>query len=99
MGRGCRRDPGRSARLARSDVRGLEELRVEEAAAFGGDSILDIGCGTGSTTLAITRAVGPRANCVGIDVSGPMLAAAKAAASWEGSRITRPGPGRPRLVR
>lgn len=66
--------------------RGLEALLVDEAMAFGGDSILDVGCGTGSTTLAIARAVGPRANCVGIDVSGPMLAAAKAAASWEGSR-------------
>lgn len=59
--------------------RGLEELLVDEAVAFGGDSILDVGCGTGNTTLAIARAVGPRVNCVGIDVSGPMLGTGQAA--------------------
>ena len=66
--------------------KGLEELLAEEVVASGRNSILDVGCGTGSTTLAIARAVGVQGACIGIDVSGPMLAAAKAHAAWESSR-------------
>lgn len=43
--------------------------------------VLDVGCGTGSTTLALARA---GADCVGIDPSAPMLAAAGARMSREG---------------
>jgi SAM-dependent methyltransferase len=37
--------------------------------------VLDVGCGTGSTTLAISRL--PEVRCVGADVSRPMLALAR----------------------
>jgi SAM-dependent methyltransferase len=60
----------------------LEELLVETVVARGARSVLDVGCGTGATTLAIARAL-PGANCVGIDVSEPMLALAKARAERE----------------
>lgn len=43
--------------------------------------VLDVGCGTGSTTLALARA---GADCVGIDPSAPMLAAARARMAREG---------------
>ena len=40
--------------------------------------VLDVGCGTGDTTLAIARALGPGGSSVGIDISNPMIAAARA---------------------
>jgi len=43
--------------------------------------VLDVGCGTGSTTLALARR---GAQCVGIDPSLPMLAAARSRMAREG---------------
>ncbi len=43
-----------------------------------GESVLDVGCGTGPTTYAAARAVGPTGRVCGLDVSGEMLAAAAA---------------------
>jgi SAM-dependent methyltransferase len=40
-------------------------------------AVLDVGCGTGATTLAIARALGPRARCVGVDISEQMIALAR----------------------
>ena len=42
--------------------------------------MLDVGCGTGSTTLAVARRLGRDGRCVGIDISEPMIAAARARA-------------------
>jgi SAM-dependent methyltransferase len=53
-------------------------------AAQPSDRVLDVGCGTGGTTLAIAR----RAPAVGVDVSEPMLALARQRATAEGSRAT-----------
>lgn len=47
--------------------------------------MLDVGCGTGSTTLAIARRLGAKARCTGIDISEPMIAAARERAEREGS--------------
>lgn len=49
------------------------------------ERILDLGCGTGRLTVAIAR-VSPASTLVGLDVSGAMLAVARAAASAEGHR-------------
>ena len=38
---------------------------------------IDIGCGTGSTTLELARAVGPGGHVLGVDISAPMLARAR----------------------
>lgn len=60
----------------------LTRLLVEQVE---GKSVLDVGCGTGGTTLAIA----PRAaRVVGIDISEPMLALARERAAKEGSRAT-----------
>ncbi|MYM98363.1 class I SAM-dependent methyltransferase, partial [Duganella vulcania] len=40
-------------------------------------SLLDVGCGTGATTLAAARRLGADRRCTGIDISGPMIAAAR----------------------
>lgn len=49
-----------------------------------GDSVLDIGCGAGATTLAMARLVGGGGRCVGLDISEPLIALAKARAQADG---------------
>jgi SAM-dependent methyltransferase len=48
-------------------------------------TVLDVGCGTGGTTLAIARRIGDVGRCVGIDISEPMIAAARSRAAREGT--------------
>src|SRR4051794_25001534 len=43
-----------------------------------GERVLDVGCGAGATTLAVARGVGPDGRAVGVDISAPLVAAAKA---------------------
>jgi SAM-dependent methyltransferase len=50
---------------------------IAHVAALSPKSVLDVGCGTGATTLALARALGPATHCVGIDVSSPMIAVAE----------------------
>ncbi|TAJ55234.1 MAG: class I SAM-dependent methyltransferase [Nevskiaceae bacterium] len=61
----------------------LEELLVEVALAQPRERVLDVGCGTGSTTLAVARSLGGRVDCVGVDISEPMIVAARARAERE----------------
>jgi ubiquinone/menaquinone biosynthesis C-methylase UbiE len=61
----------------------LEDLLVDAVAA--GSRVLDVGCGTGGTTLAVARRLGTEGHCVGADVSEPMIAAARARAEREGA--------------
>src|SRR5438270_1708240 len=63
----------------------FERLLVEAAAAKAARGVLDVGCGTGSTTLAIARRLGASARCVGLDISAPMIAVAQGRAEREGS--------------
>jgi SAM-dependent methyltransferase len=54
------------------------------AAAVGpGCHVLDVGCGCGGTTLAAARLIAP-GQAVGLDLSGPMLARARAGAEAAG---------------
>jgi SAM-dependent methyltransferase len=48
-----------------------------------GRHVLDVGCGCGGTTLAAARAIAP-GQAVGLDISGPMLARARASAAAAG---------------
>ncbi|RDV00555.1 class I SAM-dependent methyltransferase [Trinickia dinghuensis] len=66
----------------------FEDLLVEAVSASRGERVLDVGCGTGSTTLAVARQPNAPRRCVGIDVSEPMIAAARARAEREGSSAT-----------
>ena len=62
-------------------------LLVEAAAAVPGGRVLDVGCGTGGTTLAIARRLGESGRCLGVDISRPMIAAARARAEHEGMPV------------
>jgi len=57
------------------------DAALQAAAAQPGEQVIDIGCGCGSTTLTLARAVGPSGQVLGVDVSQPMLAIARAAAA------------------
>jgi ubiquinone/menaquinone biosynthesis C-methylase UbiE len=63
----------------------FEELLVEAASAASAGRMLDVGCGTGSTTLAVARLQPAKGRCIGIDISDPMIAAARARAEREGT--------------
>ncbi len=63
----------------------FEDLLVDSVAAGNGGRVLDVGCGTGATTLAAARLLGAKGRCVGIDISEPMIAAAQARAEQEGT--------------
>jgi SAM-dependent methyltransferase len=56
---------------------------VAEAAQLSPRRVLDVGCGTGATTLAIARRLGASSDCVGVDISEPMLALARSRAARE----------------
>ncbi|MEV0634713.1 class I SAM-dependent methyltransferase [Streptomyces sp. NPDC050619] len=66
--------------------RPIESLLVEVVPAERGGQVLDVGCGTGGTTVAAARRLGAEGRCVGIDISAPMIAAARARAEREGVR-------------
>ncbi|NPT57893.1 class I SAM-dependent methyltransferase [Paraburkholderia elongata] len=63
----------------------FENLIVDTMCAGSGQRVLDIGCGTGSTTLAAARRLGAKGHCVGADISAPMIAVAQTRAEREGS--------------
>ena len=58
----------------------FEDLLVEAVSCRIRRPVLDVGCGTGSTTLAVARLLGAKGHCTGIDISDPMIAAARARA-------------------
>lgn len=59
------------------------EMLVEAVAARSARRVLDVGCGTGATTLAVARRLGREGHCTGIDISEPMIAAARSRAEAE----------------
>ena len=63
----------------------FEDVLVEAITKRKAQRVLDVGCGTGSTTLAAARQVGPKGTAVGVDISEPMIALAKQRAELERS--------------
>jgi ubiquinone/menaquinone biosynthesis C-methylase UbiE len=61
----------------------VEVVLTQAVAARSARRVLDVGCGTGATTLAIARVVGAGGACIGADVSEPMIALARARAERE----------------
>ena len=62
----------------------LEDVLVEAVGTGAGGRVLDVGCGAGGTTLAIARRLGTAGDCTGIDISEPLVAAARSRAEREG---------------
>ena len=55
----------------------IGEIGLSAAAARSGEHAIDIGCGTGDTTAALARAVGLTGHVLGVDISEPLIAAAR----------------------
>ena len=62
------------------DHAGITGPLMQWAAAKPNEAVLDIGCGSGTTTLMLAERVEPGGKAVGIDVSGPMLDVARSRA-------------------
>jgi SAM-dependent methyltransferase len=78
--------PGWVAAQARIDgqVTPFGLLAMERANIVEGERVIDVGCGTGQSTLQLAERVGRRGAVMGIDVSTPMLARAAARAQKMG---------------
>ena len=63
----------------------IEDLLVDAVSPETTRRVLDVGCGTGSTTVAVARRLGAGARCTGVDISEPMIAAARGRAEREGA--------------
>ncbi|MGI8519141.1 MAG: class I SAM-dependent methyltransferase [Actinomycetota bacterium] len=68
--------------------RAFRERLVRLARLEPGQSVLDIGCGTGSLAIAAKRRVGPLGSVQGIDASPEMIARARKKASKAGVDVT-----------
>lgn len=65
----------------------FEALLVDAVRWHGPHAVLDIGCGTGATTLAIARALAPHGSCTGADLSQMMIDRARQRAAQEADGV------------
>jgi SAM-dependent methyltransferase len=73
---------------------GFRERRNQESLAlllaglglFGGENVLEVGCGTGALTLPLAATVGEHGSIVAIDISEPMLRVARQRVEERGLR-------------
>jgi SAM-dependent methyltransferase len=58
----------------------IADTLIDRARPKAGERIIDVGCGSGATSIAFAQKVGSSGHVFGVDVSGPMLARARASA-------------------
>ena len=73
-------------------VRAVNDLLLARSAVAFGESVLEVGCGTGAATVPLAEAVDERGRVLGVDISEPMLAGAR-------ERLAASGLGNVTLVR
>ena len=56
------------------ELQAVGDAVLDALAPAPGESVLDVGCGPGTTTLAIAQQVGAGGRVVGLDISAPLLA-------------------------
>lgn len=62
----------------------IEHLLADAVQDGGARDVLDIGCGSGATTLASARRLAGRGRCMGVDISTPLIEAARRRAEAAG---------------
>ena len=70
-------------------LEGLGEAAINILAPAAGERILDVGCGSGQTTLALAGRVGADGLVLGVDISRPLLEAAHRRAAEAGAARAR----------
>jgi SAM-dependent methyltransferase len=70
-----------------ANLSGIHEALMAFAAPAPGMAILDVGCGTGTTSMALARIAGPRGRVMGVDISRSMLGLARQRAEQAGLTI------------
>src|SRR5260370_35391141 len=55
----------------------VADILIDRAKARVGEGIVDVGCGSGATTIALAQKGGPAGHVFGIDASAPMLGRAR----------------------
>jgi SAM-dependent methyltransferase len=67
--------------LLDAQIAPLGVAAMEQARPASGESVLDIGCGCGQTSVQLAERVGPKGSVLGVDISTPMLERARARAA------------------
>ena len=69
-------------RQAAQDIllRPVLDILIDRAKPEAGERIIDVGCGSGASSMAFAHKVAPSGHVLGVDVSGPMLARARQSA-------------------
>ena len=72
-------------RQAAQDIllRPVLDLLIDRARPQAGERVIDVGCGSGASSIALAQSVAPAGHVLGVDVSGPMLARARQSAPKE----------------
>lgn len=70
--------------LAGSSEKKYRDLGLEKLSACSGETILEIGFGTGHCLLALARAVGEAGRVIGLDISDEMLSISRARLAQKG---------------
>lgn len=73
--------------LTLGQERAFRNMTVNLAQLRPGDDVLDVGCGTGSLTMAAKRRVGAQGRVCGVDPSAQMIARARQKATRQGLAI------------
>jgi ubiquinone/menaquinone biosynthesis C-methylase UbiE len=55
----------------------VSQALIDGCVAKAGERVIDVGCGCGSTSIALAQLVAPTGFVLGVDISGPMLARAR----------------------
>jgi SAM-dependent methyltransferase len=66
----------------------VNEALVARAQPNSSERVVDIGCGTGATTRAFSKCLGPEGSVTAIDISEPLLARARARAAETAAHTT-----------
>ncbi|WP_313737852.1 methyltransferase domain-containing protein [Sphingobium yanoikuyae] len=53
------------------------DAAIAAAAVQPGERVLDVGCGAGTSSIALARQVGATGEVLGLDISGPLIALAR----------------------